>query len=92
VSPCYGVTVLWRHRAVAHGTPEAAARPRVPVGWSSSVTTTTRTPARSDDVRDATFLGQPRGLAHLFGIEMWERFSFYGMQGILLYYLYYSAA
>src|SRR3954463_8270332 len=23
---------------------------------------------------------------------MWERFSFYGMQGILLYYLYYSAA
>ena len=39
-----------------------------------------------------TFLGQPRGLAHLFGVEMWERFSFYGMQGILLYYLYYSAA
>src|SRR4051794_41509695 len=23
---------------------------------------------------------------------MWERFSFYGMQGILLYYLYHSAA
>ena len=23
---------------------------------------------------------------------MWERFSFYGMQGILLIYLYYSAA
>jgi POT family proton-dependent oligopeptide transporter len=38
------------------------------------------------------FLGQPRSLAHVFGVEMWERFSFYGMQGILLLYLYYSAA
>ncbi|MFS2242401.1 peptide MFS transporter [Microbacterium sp. OR16] len=36
------------------------------------------------------FLGQPRALAHLFGVEMWERFSFYGMQGILLIYLYFS--
>ena len=45
----------------------------------------------ADDSRTA-FLGQPRGLAHLFGVEMWERFSFYGMQGILLYYLYYSVA
>nr|WP_312860091.1 oligopeptide:H+ symporter [Pseudonocardia bannensis] len=39
-----------------------------------------------------TFLGQPRPLANLFGVEMWERFSFYGMQGILLIYLYYSVA
>jgi POT family proton-dependent oligopeptide transporter len=38
---------------------------------------------------DKTFFGQPRELAHLFGVEMWERFSFYGMQGILLIYLYY---
>ena len=36
------------------------------------------------------FFGQPRVLANLFGVEMWERFSFYGMQGILLIYLYYS--
>nr|WP_202888267.1 oligopeptide:H+ symporter [Kribbella solani] len=27
----------------------------------------------------------------MFGVELWERFSFYGMQGILLIYLYYSA-
>ena len=40
--------------------------------------------------RDTRFFGQPRALAHLFGVEMWERFSFYGMQGILLIYLYYS--
>jgi POT family proton-dependent oligopeptide transporter len=31
-------------------------------------------------------------LATLFGVELWERFSFYGMQGILLLYLYYSVA
>jgi POT family proton-dependent oligopeptide transporter len=29
-------------------------------------------------------------LASLFSVEMWERFSFYGMQGILLYYMYFS--
>ena len=40
---------------------------------------------------EKTFLGQPRALGNLFGVEMWERFSFYGMQGILLIYLYYSA-
>ena len=40
---------------------------------------------------DRGFFGQPSALANLFGVEMWERFSFYGMQGILLIYLYYSA-
>ena len=34
----------------------------------------------------------PLGLRVLFATEMWERFSFYGMQGILAIYLYYSAA
>src|SRR3954471_14181674 len=42
--------------------------------------------------RERTFFGQPPVLANLFGVEMWERFSFYGMQGILLIYLYYDAA
>ncbi len=52
----------------------------------------------SDATRDTetppgkTFFGQPRVLANLFGVELWERFSFYGMQGILLLYLYYSTA
>ncbi len=41
---------------------------------------------------DRGFFGQPFALANLFGVEMWERFSFYGMQGILLYYLYYSVS
>ncbi|QHE70690.1 peptide MFS transporter [Rhodococcus sp. WAY2] len=48
---------------------------------------------RQDEKRaDTGFFGQPFALANLFGVEMWERFSFYGMQGILIYYLYYSAA
>ncbi len=37
------------------------------------------------------FFGQPRPLANLFSVEMWERFSFYGMQGILAIYMYFSA-
>jgi len=41
---------------------------------------------------DTRFFGQPAVLANLFGVELWERFSFYGMQGILLIYLYYTAA
>jgi POT family proton-dependent oligopeptide transporter len=47
--------------------------------------------AAKEERHEATFFGQPRVLANLFGIELWERFSFYGMQGILLIYLYYSA-
>ncbi|WP_068052768.1 peptide MFS transporter [Nocardia xishanensis] len=43
------------------------------------------TPAR-------TLFGHPIGLANLFGVELWERFSFYGMLTILGYYLYYSVA
>ncbi|PTR37167.1 POT family proton-dependent oligopeptide transporter [Rhodococcus sp. OK611] len=45
-----------------------------------------------DPKADRGFFGQPVALANLFGVEMWERFSFYGMQGILIYYLYYSVA
>ncbi|MGZ8801072.1 MAG: peptide MFS transporter [Mycobacterium sp.] len=37
-----------------------------------------------------TFFGHPIGLTNLFGVELWERFSFYGMLTILGYYLYYS--
>ncbi|GLB63070.1 dipeptide/tripeptide permease [Dietzia sp. NCCP-2495] len=40
--------------------------------------------------KDRRFFGHPLGLANLSGIELWERFSFYGMQGLLAYYIYYS--
>ena len=33
------------------------------------------------------FLGHPRGLVVLFFAEMWERFSFYGMRALLIFYL-----
>ncbi|MFM9371584.1 peptide MFS transporter [Streptomyces sp. Da 82-17] len=36
---------------------------------------------------EKTFFGHPRGLATLFMTEMWERFSFYGMRALLVYYL-----
>jgi POT family proton-dependent oligopeptide transporter len=36
---------------------------------------------------DRTFLGHPRGLAYLAFTEAWERFSFYGMSGLLLLYM-----
>ncbi len=43
--------------------------------------------ARSED---RGFFGQPRMLANLFGVELWERFSFYGMQAIVLLYMYFQ--
>ncbi|HTI78064.1 MAG TPA: oligopeptide:H+ symporter [Mycobacterium sp.] len=39
---------------------------------------------------ERTLFGHPVGLANLFGVELWERFSFYGMLTILGYYLYYT--
>ncbi|OLF18134.1 peptide MFS transporter [Actinophytocola xanthii] len=50
------------------------------------------TDAAAPTVERKGFFGHPRALGNLFGLEMWERFSFYGMQGILTIYLYYSAA
>lgn len=41
---------------------------------------------------DKSFFGQPKMLLNLFSVELWERFSFYGMQGILAYYMYYTVA
>ena len=50
---------------------------------------TTAPPAKTPG--DTSFFGHPKMLASLFSVEMWERFSFYGMQGILLYYMYFTA-
>ena len=36
---------------------------------------------------ERTFFGQPWGLANLFGIELWERFSFYSMLALFTLYL-----
>ena len=36
---------------------------------------------------EGTFLGQPKGVAYLAMTEAWERFSFYGMRGLLILYM-----
>ncbi len=36
---------------------------------------------------EKTIFGHPRGLFVLFFTEMWERFSYYGMRGLLILYL-----
>ena len=44
-------------------------------------------PADPAVLRNAEFLGHPKGLYICFFTEMWERFSFYGMKALLLLYL-----
>lgn len=68
--------------------------PQLPVEWDHvrmSDTSDVKPAPRPENRDSHGFFGQPRSLANIFGVEMWERFSFYGMQGILLIYLYYSA-
>jgi POT family proton-dependent oligopeptide transporter len=36
---------------------------------------------------DEPFLGQPHSLFTLFFVEMWERFSYYGMRALLVFYM-----
>ncbi len=43
--------------------------------------------ARRDARADRAFLGHPAGLGWLSFCELWERFSFYGMQALLVLYL-----
>ncbi|MGA9795697.1 MAG: peptide MFS transporter [Rhizomicrobium sp.] len=43
--------------------------------------------ATTGDVKERTWFGHPRGLTYLFSTEMAERFSYYGMTAILIYYL-----
>jgi len=39
------------------------------------------------DPHDTAFFGHPKGLGYLAGTELWERFSFYGMQALLMLYM-----
>jgi POT family proton-dependent oligopeptide transporter len=39
------------------------------------------------DPQDRSFLGHPRGLAYIAFTEAWERFSYYGMQTLLVLYM-----
>ena len=44
-------------------------------------------PGELDLEHDRSFLGHPRGLGYLAFTEAWERFSFYGMQSLLVLYM-----
>lgn len=44
-------------------------------------------PTPLDPAGDRTILGHPPGLFLLFLVEMWERFSYYGMRALLVLYL-----
>jgi len=49
------------------------------------------TPDSGEDFSaDRRFFGHPLALANLFSVELWERFSFYGMQAVMTLYLYYA--
>ncbi|WP_393059859.1 peptide MFS transporter [Streptomyces sp. LN549] len=51
-----------------------------------SHTATDTEPTQPPPGDDHAFFGQPRGLMTLSGLEVWERFSFLGMQAILVLY------
>src|SRR6202795_2235959 len=40
-----------------------------------------------DNAEDRSFIGHPRGLGYLAFTEAWERFSYYGMQSLLVLYM-----
>ncbi|WP_339250231.1 peptide MFS transporter [Sporosarcina sp. FSL W8-0480] len=45
-----------------------------------------------ESVPQKGFFGHPRGLFTLFFTEFWERFSYYGMRAILVFYMYYEVS
>jgi POT family proton-dependent oligopeptide transporter len=48
---------------------------------------TTPAPSGPDFQADRAFLGHPRGLGYIAFTEAWERFSYYGMQTLLVLYM-----
>ena len=50
-------------------------------------TTISQDPLAPATDSENTILGHPRGLVILFFTEMWERFSYYGMRALLIFYL-----
>lgn len=51
------------------------------------MTAAENTPTLDFDWEDKSFLGHPKGLGYLAFTEAWERFSFYGMQTLLVLYM-----
>lgn len=47
----------------------------------------TGTPSAAAIVEDRSFFGHPAGLRTLFAVEMWERFSYYGLRPLLILFM-----
>ena len=45
-----------------------------------------------EEIPQTGFFGHPKGLFTLFFTEFWERFSYYGMRAILVFYMYYEVS
>src|SRR5512146_853769 len=56
-------------------------------GTSAAVRAKTAATNAGAGTAEATAFGHPRGLATLFFTEMWERFTYYGIQSILILFL-----
>lgn len=56
-------------------------------GHGEIILTDSSSAAPAVEKKDTSFFGHPKGLAILFLTEMWERFSYYGMRGLLIFYL-----
>jgi POT family proton-dependent oligopeptide transporter len=54
---------------------------------SSPINIATTAADRPPVLDDVALMGHPRGLGLLFIVEMWERFSYYGMRALLVLYL-----
>jgi proton-dependent oligopeptide transporter, POT family len=52
-----------------------------------NATATTAGERADTDVTHGDWFGHPRGLTILFLTEMWEKFSYYGMRALLMYYM-----
>src|SRR5690606_23325070 len=69
-------------------------RAAVPLRYTTGTGLAARPPTESVNLMairpvasEKTLLGHPRGLFVLFFAEMWERFSYYGMRALLIFYL-----
>lgn len=62
-------------------------QPRTRRGRSRSVTNVVSDHEMPEHYKSGYILGHPKGLYMLFATEMWERFSYYGMRTLLIFYL-----
>lgn len=65
-------------------TTASATEDRAPIASRWTPSTLRTGPSREDR---GPFFGHPHGLPWMLNVEMWERFSYYGMRAILLYFI-----